>query len=353
MLYRTWIVGALAVFAAVAVAAQTNSSSIDSDGAAHITRVIPLPPSLSPEARKWLSRQIPDTDRKLSVDVLRAVGDGLQVQATTEAQSLYATKVAADSIAGVPVKVVTPPTVPAAKRNRVLMCLHGGAFVADFGSASESIPIASLTQTKVISVLYRFAPEHPFPAALDDAFAVYRELLKTHRPKDIGIYGTSSGAALTAELAVRLKREHVPLPAALGVFSGWGDFSRLTDSAAMYGPFGLSGPAGVDCSSCSVAAYIGSAATNDPALSPLFADLRGLPATLFLTGTRDLTLSGTVILHRAFREARVPAELIVFEGLPHAFWSTAPQTMPEAIEANRIIAEFFDRHLGVRKGGGN
>ena len=91
-------------------------------------------------------------------------------------------------------------------------------------------------------MLYRLSPRaHPFPAALDDAIAVYRELLKSYKPAHIGIYGTSAGAILTAEVAVRLQQLHLPQPAALGIFSGLGDFSLTGDSAAMYALNGLSG----------------------------------------------------------------------------------------------------------------
>ena len=87
--------------------------------------------------------------------------------------------IAEDKIAGVPVRIVTPLTIPPDKQNRVLINLHGGGFNADWGSEIESIPVANLTQTKVVAVLYSLAPEHPFPAALNESVAVYKELLKT------------------------------------------------------------------------------------------------------------------------------------------------------------------------------
>ena len=86
----------------------------------------------------------------------------------------------------------------------------------------------------------------------------------------------------------------------------------------------------------------------NPVLSPQFADLRGMPPTFFLTSVRDLLLSGTVNLHRAFVHAGVDAQLIVFDGLPHAFWTNF--TLPESVEANKMVAEFFDGHLGRRMG---
>ena len=93
-------------------------------------------------------------------------------------------------------KYVAPAKgIPAAKRDRVLINLHGGGFRVDSGSFVESIPIANLTQTLVVSVDYRLAPQNKFPAAVDDVIAVYKELLKTYKSTNIAIYGTSAGAA--------------------------------------------------------------------------------------------------------------------------------------------------------------
>ena len=114
----------------------------------------------------------------------------------------------------------------AANAGKVLLDLHGGGFDSDSGSYTETIPIAYYARVPVVAALYRLAPEHPFPAAVDDAVAVYRELLKTHKPEQIAIYGTSAGAILTGEVAVQLKQLSLPEPAALGIFSGLGDFAR-------------------------------------------------------------------------------------------------------------------------------
>ena len=110
--------------------------------------------------------------------------------------------------------MVTPiDPIPADKVDRVLINLHGGGFTTDSGSLTESIPIANLTHTKVVAVLYRLAPEHPFPAAVDDSVAVYKELLKTYKPQHIAIYGASAGGILTGEVAVKIKQLGLPLPA--------------------------------------------------------------------------------------------------------------------------------------------
>jgi acetyl esterase/lipase len=239
---------------------------------------------------------------------------------------------------------VTPPDIPPGHRDYVLLNMHGGGFVVDSGSFTESIPMASLTRTRVVSVLYPLAPEHPFPAALDAAVAVYRALLKTYPADHIVIYGTSAGAILTGEIAVALKQRGLPEPAALGIFSGLGDFSRPGDSASLFALNGLSGYLAPPRSGARMnPEYVGRTDPRDPVLSPLFADLHGLPPTLFITSTRDLLLSGTTILHRAFRRAGVDAQLVVFEALPHTFWND-PE-LPESTEAHQAMADFFNAHL--------
>ena len=85
----------------------------------------------------------------------------------------------------------------------------------------------------MLAVLYRLASEHPFRAGLDDAVAVYRELLKTYQPKHMAIYGTSADAILTAEVTVKLKELERPLPGATAIFSGLGDFRNMGDSVAI------------------------------------------------------------------------------------------------------------------------
>jgi acetyl esterase/lipase len=324
-------------------APNADTSYIDADGTAHITRLIPVPSDLSPEAKKSISRQVSDAPHPQSLEERRHGTDVWQAHAGDVSAELYPVHRAKDTIAGVPVWIITPPTDE--DPDRVLINLHGGGFNSDSGSFTESIPIANLTKIKVVAVLYRLAPEHPFPAGLDDAVAVYRELLKTYKPAHIAIYGTSAGAILTGEVAVRLKQLNLPLPGALGIFSGMGDFSRDGDSLSMYALNGLSGHLDPPKPGTRNSEYSGSTDPRDPLLSPLFADLHGMPPTLFITSGRDILFSGTSILHRAFlRAGNDNAQLVVFEGLPHAFWNDP--NLPESKEADQLMAHFFLKHLG-------
>jgi acetyl esterase/lipase len=251
--------------------------------------------------------------------------------------------IADSTIAGVPVRIVTPSNLSAKNRDKVLINLHGGSFNADSGSFAESIPIAGYTGIKVVAVLYRLAPEHPFPAAVDDAVAVYREQLKTYKPGHIVIYGTSAGAVLTAEVAVKLKELRLPMPAALGIFSTLDSFAQEADSQAIYTLQGFAGHLDPPDGGIHDPYYVGSVDPKDPVLSPIYADLHGLPPTLFLTSGRDALLSGTANLHRAYLRAGVDARLVLFDALPHAFWYDA--SLPESIEASHIMADFMLRQL--------
>lgn len=324
---------------------QADTSVIASDGTAHVTRVVPVPTTVSVEAQRMLARPMSDALVPQTLAERRKGTDAWQNRAGEAFRAIYPVDVRQSTIAGVPVRMITPPGVPAANQKRVLINLHGGGFNSDSGSLTESIPVAALSHTPVIAVLYRLAPEYKFPAAIDDVVAVYREVLKTHRPQDVAIFGTSAGAILTAEVAVQLRKLNLPSPAALGIFSGKGDFSRNGDSAALYALNGLSGH--LEPPTPPVAGhgeYAGPASLTDPVLSPLYADLHGMPPTLFITSGRDLLLSDTTILHRAFLRAGVDARLVVFEALPHAFWNDP--ALPESREAHEMMAQFLVSALG-------
>ena len=326
-----------------AQAPKADTSYIDEHGTAHVTRVVPVPQTISPEAQHVIARAEPDQGPPQPLSERRRLTDEYTARARVEWTKLCPNTIADTTIAGVPVHIVTPDGMPDANRDKVLLNVHGGGFNSDSGSYTESIPIASYSHIKVIAVLYRLVPEHPFPAAVDDSVAVYKELLKTYKPDHIVLYGTSAGAILTAEVAARLKQLGLPLPAALGIFSGFGDFARAGDSMALYALRGLAGHLDPPDPMQHDTAYTGSTDLKDPVLSPIYSDLHGLPPTLFITSGRDLLLSGTINLHRAYLNAGVDAHLVVYDALAHAFWYDPK--LPEAIEANHIMADFFVKHL--------
>jgi acetyl esterase/lipase len=294
----------------------------------------PLPPTLSEAGRAAVTEHLRSGQpQDPDVAARRRLMDAYQAEFGAKQRQRCAVEIADDEIAGVPVRRIRAPGAAPADDGPVLLNLHGGGFSTDSGSLTENIPVAALTGVPVVAVLYRLAPEHPFPAAVDDALAVYRELLKTRSPSQVGLYGTSAGAILGPQLIVRLQREGLPMPAFLGVFSGDADLSRKGDSLWML-PFDVSRM---------YQGYLGATALTDPAASPVLGPLDAFPPTLCMTSSRDFYLSGTANLARQLELAGAPSSLIVFDGLPHAFW--AYLETPESDEAFAIMARFMTEHL--------
>jgi epsilon-lactone hydrolase len=249
-------------------------------------------------------------------------------------------------IAGVKAFIVTPGDIPEANRNRLLIHVHGGGYVLGPGEAGlgEALLMAGHGRFKVISVDYRMPPDFPYPAAMDDAMAVYKDLVKTTDAKKIGIFGSSTGGGMTLAMVLRAKAESLPLPGAIAPATPWSDMTKTGDT---YFTNEM-----VDDVLVSNDGWLGDAAMlyanghdlKDPMLSPVYGDLKGFPPTILTTGTRDLFLSNTVRVHRKLREAGVVADLLVFEGLSHAqylFDANAPESKEHFVET----AAFFDKHL--------
>ncbi|OZB68802.1 MAG: alpha/beta hydrolase, partial [Lysobacterales bacterium 13-68-4] len=196
------------------------------------------------------------------------------------------------------------------------------------------------------TVDYRQGPEHTFPAASDDVEAVYRALLKRYRPQDIGIYGCSAGGILTAESVARFIHDGVPVPGAIGTFCG--SLLDLTGDSSWIAPL-LNGQ-GVPTHRLGFGdlPYFRGADPRDPLVQPGLSPalLAKFPPTLLITGTRDMAMSSEVRSQALLQRAGVEAELHVWEGMWHSFFSD-PE-LPESRQAYRTIVDFFDRHLGHR-----
>lgn len=304
----------------------------------------PAPDTLSPEARAMVNAmgKVQPPDPWPPVAVMRRYADGVQASLGATLTKRYGVRVEATTIAGVPVRIVYPKGVTALGKGPVLLNLHGGGFTLDSGSLTESIPVAAMSGLPVVSVLYRLAPEAPYPAAVDDALAVFQALEKGRGARRIAVFGTSAGACLSAQLVARLTKLGRPMPAALGFFSGSADLTTSGDSESW-----MPLPLGAATMTAAVADYVGKTPTGDPILSPLRGDVSRFPPTLLLTSTRDMLLSQTSIFARALTEKGVDARLVVFDGLPHAFWSF--MDVPETVQANALVARFLkDRVNAVR-----
>lgn len=247
----------------------------------------------------------------------------------------FGVEVTKGTFGGVPAKIVQRKDGASEGENRLLINFHGGGFIVDSGSLTETIPIAGLTGIPVVSVMYRLSPESIFPGAVDEALAAYREALSGRSATSIGIFGTSAGAILTLQLLARIKVEGLPMPAAAGFFSGSGDMTQVGDCEAFLPSLG---PGRLD-------EYCATADRRDPLLSPIFGDLSGLPPMLLMTSTRDQLLSHTVLADAALRRDGVDVDLRVYEGMPHAFWAWIE--CPETDLALEAQAQFFAKHLSA------
>ncbi len=254
---------------------------------------------------------------------------------------------AKSKIAGVTVFTVTPKTIPPQNRNRLLLHVHGGAYVFSPGEAAlpEAIVMAGFGGFTVVSVDYRMPPDFPYPAAMDDAVAVWKELVKTHDARNMAVFGTSTGGAMTLSLVLRARDEKLPLPAAIAPGTPWSDIGKIGDTYETN--------EWIDNILVTWDGFLGRAALlyangrdlKDPQLSPIYGDYKGFPPTILTSGTRDLFLSNTVRTHRKLRRAGVIADLNVYEGQSHGGYMRDVDA-PETREAFGEIAAFFDRHLG-------
>ncbi len=314
---------------------------VDSDGTLHFgPRTVPPPALESAEARQAYTDQMFEraqtaqgrgglaSVRVVEAHALPALAGGSKQAAL----KIYPVVEESRKIAGVGVTIYSPASIPARNRNKVLM---------EFEMDAEAIAVANLGQFKVIKVNYRGGG--PSIPGNEDIVAVYRDLLKTYKPRSIGMFGASGGCTLAQTTILWLPEKKLPLPGAvgLGTCSGGsnpGDARYTMNgldaglSTAFTGrpPFGSRGAA--------------PRKPGEPPATALDGEIpKGYPPAFLLSGTRDMCLSQTVLLHRKLRKAGVEADLNVFEGMWHFFWEDA--SLPESREAMTGLAAFFNRHL--------
>jgi acetyl esterase/lipase len=290
----------------------------------------------------------PDQVNPADIPAARAFYDEYNKRYLAKARAAYPVRISHATLGGVPVDVVVPEGgVRTANAQRVLINLHGGAFLwgAGAGGQLEAVPIAALMGITVVTVDYRLGPENRFPAASEDVAAVYRELLKTHAASAIGIYGCSAGGVLTAQSLAWLQKAGLPPPGAAGIFCA-GD-GLAGDSSYVAGPLTGQAPVtrgGADLNLAQVP-YFAGASMTDPLVAPTGSAtvLRAFPPVLVISGTRDFAMSAAIDFHRQLVKAGVPAELHLWDGMWHAFFMDVG--LPESREVYAVIGAFFDAHL--------
>ena len=232
----------------------------------------------------------------------------------------------------------------------VLLYLHGGGY---FGCSAETHrPITAglaFHSFRVYAPDYRLAPENPFPAALDDAVAVYRALLDVgYEPQGIVVAGESAGGGLTLSLMLALRAAGIPLPACAAVFSPWTDLAATGESVrtnenrcAMF--------SGADIAP-TARYYLGETDPRNPLASPLYADLSGLPPLLIHVGEDEVLRDDSTRFAERARAAGVPVELKIWPVVPHA-WQLAPHMIPEGRQSLREAAAFLHARAAITDSG--
>jgi acetyl esterase/lipase len=312
-------------------------------------RTLPVPDTVSPAMQRLIAAPLNPAwnDVPATMEAWRAVAAPLPGQHLAALRERLGVQSEAVEVNGVQAYMVAPLALPPANRRRLLVHFHGGCYVMNGGEVctTEAIYMAAFGGFRVLSIDYRRPPDFPYPAALDDGVAVWKEAVSMTPPENLAVFGTSAGGALTLSLVLRAKAEGLPLPAAIAPGTPMSDLTGAGDSFQTNAMVdNILVRSGGRCDAMA-RLYANGHDLADPMLSPVYGDMRGFPPAILTTGTRDLLLSNTVRVHRNLRRAGVEAELHVYEGQSHAHYMRDADA-PETREAFEEIARFFDRHLG-------
>lgn len=236
--------------------------------------------------------------------------------------------------------------MPRGANDRVLLFLHGGGYNSGSPRTHRKLAanLARFANVRVLQPDYRLAPEHPFPAAVKDALVTYRWLLSEggRKPSEIVIGGDSAGGGLSLSMLLALRAAGAPLPRAAILLSPWTD---LTVSSPSYGRM-RKRDAAISREDLLEAADMYAAGRDpaDPMMSPLFADLRGLPPLLVHVGGDEIMLDDSRLFAERAGKAGVEVSYKEWPGLWHCFQHESPE-IPEATQALVEIADFIRRRL--------
>jgi acetyl esterase/lipase len=285
-----------------------------------------------------LLRAMPPVPPDATIEQMRA---GME-QMTTAAPLPEGVEYQAVEVEGVPAEWAAAPN---ARDDRAVLYLHGGGYVIGSVRSHRQLVgnLSAAAEAKVLSLDYRLAPEHPHPAAVDDALSAYRDLLGSFDSANVAIAGDSAGGGLTAATLVALRDTAVPLPAAGVLISPWLDLTlsgASMESKAAHDPMvqrdGLQRMAD---------AYVAEGDAEAPTVSPLFADLAGLPPMLLHVGTAETLLDDSTRFAEKARAAGVDVEIEVWDDMIHV-WHAFSLVLPEARQATDRIGAYLKERWG-------
>lgn len=343
---------------------QAMEPQVDDDGTVHVPAyMLPESPLLGADARAVLKNELQRQKEEATAAKACPSAEGADATHMPEIRKceaelfykspdykhlyeLYHVVMRPKRIGGVYTEVFEPAGGLAPENaKRVLINVHGGGFQGGARTEShlESVPIAWLGRIRIVSIDYRQAPEYTFPAASEDVEAVYRELLKTYKPGNIGIYGCSAGGLLTAEAVAWFQKKGLPLPGAVGMFCEGALYWTEGDSGYTGEAFGWgssSDPMGRN-------PYFKGVDPNNALAFPARSTqvMSRFPPSLLISGTRDVALSSVVYTHTVLVTQGVDASLDIWEGVGHAFF--LDPDLPQSREVYSVIWKFFDTHLGT------
>lgn len=321
--------------------------------AANIDRPFPIPETVSPDMQKSIGAT--NSNWKFSI---KSAEEWFPLIDASYQHGRNNSKIMTDYfnvsinegyIGDVHTYTITPPSIPKNHQDKIILFIHGGGYVLNPGIAGidEGVMLSGIGGYKVVAVDYRMAPQHPYPAAINDAFAVYKKLLEKYPGKNIGVFGSSTGGAMTLILAMQARDSKVAIPGAIAPCTPWTDLTKTGDSYytnehvdnILVGYDGW-----IDDAALS---YANGNDLKDPYLSPIYGDVSDFPPTLLVSGTRDLFLSNTIRMQQKLLEAGIENNLIVYEGQSHCqFYLGLPPTAKELQDHYKNLTRFFDKHLG-------
>jgi len=252
------------------------------------------------------------------------------------------TEIITVDLGGVPAERTSVAT---SRSDRHVLYLHGGAYLSGSPALYRDFlwRIAAVTRTGVWCIDYRLAPEHPFPAAVDDAAKAYRALLNDGAdPGGIVLMGESAGGGLVFATLLKLRDEGTALPAAAVAMSPWTDLALTGESLRVNDA--VDPMITVEALPGAASNYLAGADPRHPYASPLFGDPTGLPPALILVGGDEVLRDDAVRMADTMQTAGCEVEIDVWPGMVHA-WPTLARILPEARAAVARIGAFLDGKL--------
>jgi len=288
--------------------------------------------------RRWIK---PRSERNRDIEKARA----LTARVPFRAKLARGWRIRAEHDAPLDGEWIEPAAPDHTAWRRCILYFHGGAYVAMSAQTHRSVTsrLAGWSNTRLFALNYRLAPEHPFPAALDDALAAYHALIAAGiEPNRVVLAGDSAGGGLALALLVALRDAHEKLPAAGVLFSPW------TDLAATGGSIAANDKSDALFFGSWIAPearhYLGETPATDPLASPVYADLTGLPPLFIQVGDSEVLLDDSRRVFENARKAGVEATLQIWHGVPHGWQIFAP-ILPEGRAALQQASEFIAARL--------